>query len=185
MAITPFMMKKFGAIKTYLIANIYSLIPMGILYFIGLEFVDKGSVNSVEMAIILIFLFLNSLSGGMIGIIPPILIGDSIEWMEYKTYQRNEGVAFSIKTFMTKVTSALQSLLTTAALLAVHYVKPPEGVDFVKQSAETIRGLWAWYTIIPVLLSLLSLIPLVFYDLKGEKLDMVHSELQKRREENL
>ena len=183
MAITPFMMKKFGAIKTYLYANIYSLIPMGILYFIGLEFVDKGSVNGLEMGIILFFLFLNSLSGGIIGIIPPIMIADSIDWMEYKTYQRNEGVAFSIKTFMTKVTSALQSLLTTVALLAVHYVKPPEGVDFVAQSTSTIRGLWAWYTIIPVALSLLSIVPLLFYDLKGEKLETVHRELKKRREE--
>ncbi len=182
MALAPFFMKKFGAIKTYLIANIYSLIPMGLLYFIGLPFIANG-LGTVQQAVILVFLFLNSLSTGIIGIIPPILIADSIDWMEYKTYQRNEGVAFSIKTFMAKATSALQTKATTIALGMIHYIQPPAGTDFVVQSAETIKGLWAWYTIIPVALSLLSIIPLLFYDLKGEKLDEVHDELERRHTE--
>lgn len=181
MIFAPFFMKKFGAIKTYLIANIYSLIPMGILYFIGLTFVGKGEVGGAGLGIILVFIFLNSLSGGIIGIIPPILIADSIDWMEYKTGQRNEGVSFSIRTFMAKATSALQTKVSTIALVAVHYIQPPKGVDYVAQSAATVKGLWAWYTIIPVALSLISIIPLLFYDLKGKKLDTVHEELASRR----
>lgn len=183
MIFAPFFMKKFGAIKTYLIANVYSLIPMGILYFVGLGFVNNGEVSTLQLGIILVFIFLNSLSGGIIGIIPPIMIGDSIDWMEYKTGQRNEGVAFSIRTFMAKATSAFQTKVLTLALVAMHYVQPPQGTDFVAQSASTINGMWAWYTIIPIALSLFSIIPLFFYDLKGKKLDMVHDELARRREE--
>jgi Na+/melibiose symporter-like transporter len=184
MIFAPFFMKKFGAIKTYLIANIYSLIPMGVLYFIGLTFVGKGSVSSVGLTIILIFIFLNSLSNGIIGIIPPILIADSIDWMEYKTGQRNEGVSFSIRTFIAKATSAFQTKVSTIALVAIHYIQPPKGVDYVSQSASTIKGLWAWYTVLPVVLSLLSIVPLLFYDLKGEKLDKVHDGLAARRKSN-
>lgn len=42
--------------------------------------------------------------------------------------------------------------------------------------------LWAIVTIIPAVLNLLSLIPFIFYDLEGEKLDTIHRELAQRRE---
>lgn len=41
--------------------------------------------------------------------------------------------------------------------------------------------LWAIVTIIPAVLNLLSLIPFIFYDLEGEKLDTIHQELAQRR----
>lgn len=182
MVFIPFLMRKFGAIKTYLYTTIFSFIPMPILYFVGISFVGNGSVSTFQLIIILIFLAIGSMPNPIFTVITSILIADSIDWMEYKTGQRNEGVSFSIRTFMLKACSALQSKASAVALVLVHYVQPPKGVDYVAQSVSTIKGLWLWYTILPVALGLLSVVPLFFYDLKDEKLDKVHAELRRRRE---
>jgi sugar (glycoside-pentoside-hexuronide) transporter len=183
MVFIPFLMKKFGAIKTYLYCTLFSFIPMPILYFIGLTFIGKGSVTTLQLIIILIFIAIGSLPNPITTVITSILIADSIDWMECKTGQRNEGISFSIRTFMGKASSALQSKVAAIALIAIHYIQPPKGVDYVAQNVSTIKGLWAWYTILPVVLGLLSVVPLFFYDLKGDKLDTVHDTLRKRREE--
>lgn len=167
-AITPFLMKKFSGIKSYIIAMVYSLFPMGILYFLG--------YNNIPL--ILIFSFLNGLSGGVTGVVPSVLIADCVDYTEWKTGQRAEGVSFSVQTFMAKASAALQSFLGGYILKWIGYQAN------VPQTAQTKSGLWLMYTILPVVLSFASIIPLLFYDLKGEKLDTIRSELAERRKEN-
>ena len=43
--------------------------------------------------------------------------------------------------------------------------------------------LWAFFTIVPNVVGLLSVIPYFFYDLRGEKLEMIRAEMKIRREE--
>ena len=161
-------MKKFSGIKSYIIAMVYSLFPMGILYFLG--------YNNIPL--ILIFSFLNGLSGGVTGVVPSVLIADCVDYTEWKTGQRAEGVSFSVQTFMAKASAALQSFLGGYILKWIGYQAN------VPQTAQTKSGLWLMYTILPVVLSFASIIPLLFYDLKGEKLDTIRSELAERRKEN-
>lgn len=174
--ITPWMVRKFGAIKAYIIANIYTLIPMGLLYFIG-----YGNIP-----LILVFVFLMGLAGGTIGVIPTILIADCVDYMELQTGQRSEGVSFSVQTFMAKASSALQGWVSGLLLAAFCYVAPitVNGIATEQaQSASTMKGLWAMYTIIPALGSIFCVIPLLFYDLKGKKLEDVQLALKEKREQ--
>lgn len=167
-AITPFLMKKFGGIKSYIIALVYAFLPMGILYFIGYS----------SIPIILVFSFLNGLSAGVTSVVPSVLIADCVDYTEWKTGQRAEGVSFSIQTFMTKASAALQSYLGGIILKIIGYQAN------VPQTPATEKGLWLMYTILPVALSVFSVIPLFFYDLKGEKLEKVRSELKERRQKS-
>lgn len=165
---TPALVRRFGAIKTYIIANVYTLIPMAIMYFVGFK----------SIPVILIFLFLTGLSGGTIGVIPTILIADCVDYMEWQTGQRAEGVSFSVQTFMAKASAALQGW-ALGYLLAWAQTG---GADAVSYDPDK---LWSVYTIIPALGSVLCIIPLIFYDLKGEKLERVRRELPLRRKEKL
>ena len=141
---------------------------MAIMYFVGFK----------SIPVILIFLFLTGLSGGTIGVIPTILIADCVDYMEWQTGKRSEGVSFSVQTFMAKASSALQGW-ALGYLLAWAQVGGADAITYDPGK------LWSVYTIIPALGSVLCIIPLIFYDLKGEKLERVRRELPLRRQEIL
>ncbi len=116
-------------------------------------------------------------------VIPTKMIGDTVDYMEWKTKERSEGTSFSLLTFVSKLTGSLATAVSAALI-------PVIGLQEVNQDMVLPEGgelntrflLWAIVTIIPAVLNLLSLIPFIFYDLEGEKLDNIHRELAQRRE---
>ena len=44
------------------------------------------------------------------------MIGDTVDYMEWKTGKRNEGVSFSVLTFVGKLTGSLSTSVGTALL---------------------------------------------------------------------
>lgn len=100
-----------------------------------------------------------------------------------ETKERSEGTSFSLLTFVSKLTGSLATAVSAALI-------PVIGLQQVNQDMVLPEGgelntrflLWAIVTIIPAVLNLLSLIPFIFYDLEGEKLDTIHRELAQRRE---
>lgn len=174
MALTPKLVRRFGAIQTYIIATVAGTIPFTIEFFIGFQ----------NIWMLMLFSFLFTLMISPMGVVSTLLISDCVDYMEYKTGQRSEGISFSVQTFMSKATAALQSLVVGLLLAAFAYAKPIE-VDGVLveqvQSAYTQQGIWAMYTIIPSLGSIFSIIPLLFYPLKKEEMGRINKELESRR----
>ncbi len=56
---------------------------------------------------------------------------------------------------------------------------------------ETVKGahtdlwIWALYILVPHMLSLLSVIPYLFYDLRGEKLAQIRSDLKGKKSRSI
>lgn len=179
--LVPPMVKKFGAIKTFLIANVVWILPTGLMFLVRPDTLLKP----MNIVILFVLLFVASFAGGVIGILPTLLIADCVDYMEWKTNQRNEGVSFATQTFMAKVQSAMQSFAVGLLLVAVQFVQPVQeaGGDIIQQvqSASTLNGIWAMYTIIPAIGYVFCIIPLLFYDLKGKKLAQIQADLAQRR----
>lgn len=116
-------------------------------------------------------------------VIPTKMVGDTVDYMEWKTHKRNEGMTFSLLTFMSKLTGSLSTALATAIIPLIGLQQV--GSDMVLQengAVNTRFWLWGLVTAIPAVLNLLSLIPYIFYDLEGEKLETIHSDIKVRRE---
>lgn len=117
-------------------------------------------------------------------VIPTKMIGDSVDYVEWQTGERNEGTSFSLLTFVSKLTGSLATAVSAALIpvIGLQKVGPemilPEGGEI-----NTRFLLWAIVTIIPAVLSLFSLIPYFFYDLEGEKLETIHKDLIARHED--
>ena len=148
-----------------------------------------GSRHYTDMKVIVPLLMLQSAAGGIGssvgGVIPTKMISETVEYMEYKTGKRNEGMAFSVLTFMGKLTGTLAASLGTALIPFVGLVRDEAQEMMVIAENSPINTqfwLWALITIIPSVLGLLSLIPYKFYDLEGEKLKMIQEENRKRQE---
>ena len=174
MAVTPWFIRKFGPWKTYLWSIILYMIPFTILYFIGFQ----------NLTMIVIFSFLYVVTTGPHNIVPPILIADCVDYMEFKTGQRAEGVSFAVQTFMVKAIAAFQSLFVGLMLAWFGYVEPRlVNGSLVEQAQSTFtqNGIWAMYTIIPSLGCLLCIVPLLFYKLRGKRMDDIREQLAMKR----
>ncbi len=125
-----------------------------------------------------------SICGSIKAVIPTKMIGETVDYMEWKTGERNEGMGFSILTFIGKLTGSLSTTIGTALMPVIgltqinaeEWTLPASGAD------RTCFLMWALVTCIPTLLGLLSLIPYKFYDLEGEKLETIQREIVERRE---
>ncbi len=179
----PKLKKKFDNKQIVLLNIICRAVVSTLVFLIGLGFYNT---NIVVISVLLmiqnfVFSFFNTINM----VIPTEMIGDTVDYMEWKTGERNEGVSFSVLTFVGKLTGSLSTSLGTALL-------PLIGLSFVKNAAGeqvTIKGehtdlyIWALFTIIPYLLGLLSIIPYLFYDLTGKKLEGIRADMKVRREQ--
>jgi Na+/melibiose symporter-like transporter len=117
-------------------------------------------------------------------VIPTEMIGDTIDYMEWKTGERNEGVSFSVLTFVGKLTGSISGSIG-------NFLLPIVGLSFVEISATetlTVKAysytdtlIWGMFTLAPAILGLLPLIPYIWYDLTGDKLNKVREEMAERR----
>lgn len=170
--------------KQIVILNLVCRFVVGTLVFIaGLNFYNT---NILVISVLLmiqnfIFSFFNTINM----VIPTEMIGDTVDYMEWKTGERNEGVSFSVLTFVGKLTGSASTALGTALLpvIGLTFVKNAAGESIAVKGEHTDLFIWALYTCVPYLLGLLSVIPYLFYDLTGKKLETIRSEMKIRREE--
>lgn len=128
----------------------------------------------------LIFSFFNTINM----VIPTEMIGDTIDYMEWKTGERNEGVSFSVLTFVGKLTGSVSTSVATAILpfIGLTY-KTVNGVQTTVKGDHTDLWIWAFFILIPQVLGLLGLIPYIWYDLTGNKLEKIRADLKEKHEE--
>lgn len=178
----PKLKKKFDN-KQIVIMNILCRLVVGAAVFtIGLNFYNSSIVGVSILLMVqnFIFSFFNTINM----VIPTEMIGDTVDYMEWKTGERNEGVSFSVLTFVGKMTGSISLSLGTALLgvIGLSFTKNEMGQSIPVKGEKTDLYIWALFTLIPHILGLLSLIPYLFYDLTGEKLQMIRKEVKERRE---
>lgn len=128
----------------------------------------------------------SSICGSINAVIPTKMIGETVDYMEWKTGERNEGMGFSILTFISKLTGSLSTTIGTALMpvIGLTQVNAEEWTLPAESADRTCFLMWALITCVPTLLGLLALIPYKFYDIEGEKLITIQNDLAKRRGDN-
>ena len=121
---------------------------------------------------------------GAVSIAQTSIFCDSIDYMEWQTGKRMEGVAFSMQTFFTKVSSGITMALTTGSLALLGYkaVEDSATVFIGTQTAAFDTWIWPLAMLTPAIASLLYIIPLLFIRYTPEKRAVVERELKERRE---
>lgn len=183
MAICPFLIKKMGEKKVYLLMSFYGF-AVSILSFIIGYFWFRNPDNMILTVLFYASLFLIGLQFGAVTLMPMIMTADCVDYYEYETGKRMEGAAYSILTLTIKVCLAL------GTALGLVFVQVSGYSDAVSQiTAGTLSGfdvhtkdiIFFAYTAVPGILALLSTIPMFKYDIVGEKKAKIASELSARR----
>jgi Na+/melibiose symporter-like transporter len=103
------------------------------------------------------------------------MIADTMDWLEWRSGERNEGVPFASLTFVSKLMGALATLAFGLVIAAVGYSK---GVPVTLAIRE---GVWMSITLVPALGCLADVLPFAFYPLTERKLAGLAPELLARR----
>ena len=159
MALTPLLIKKFDERKVFVAMSVYGFVASIAAFF-------AGTATNFHLGALIPTLFLVGLQFGAVNIMPMVMVADSVDYYEYKTGRRTEGVAYAVLSFSVKVTLALGSAVCLATVFSdlVGYSATAAEYTF-----ETKRGVYFAYTIIPGITSILAAVPILFYDLVGAK----------------
>ncbi len=148
------------------------------IFLCGLKFYTNPFVAVPLLAIQGVF---NGLFSSISMVIPTKMIGDTIDYMEWKTGKRNEGMSFSLLTFISKLTGSLSTAFATILMPIIGLSQVGSDMVLTTGTANTKLWLWGLVTCIPAILNLVSLVPYIFYDLGGNKLTEIRTELNKIR----
>lgn len=173
-------LKKFSTKQTYILFCIYGASSLSILFL-----VSRGiGFNSGLIIPFLILNFFCGLQHGNTNVTPNIMIADCVDEIEYKTGKRQDGLAYAGYGLFSKVASAFTKGLGPWLLYkwSGYMVSTDANVAYAAQSNATLNKMLAIYTIIPAIFVILQAVPIVFYDMVGEKKEMITKALVERRE---
>jgi len=149
-----------------------------VVYFIG-----YGNIY-----VLIPFLFICAVPFGVINTLCYAMTGDTLDYMEWKTGFRNNGMGQATQTFVNKFDNAIATSGVVLAYilmgLDVNTLMASSGGAGVSalDMAPGIRGgFFMMISLIPAVSLLLSIIPILFYDLEGEKKERITRELAERR----
>lgn len=173
-------LKKFSTKQTFILFSVYGASSLSILFLIsrGIGFND---------GLIIPFLILNFFCGlqhGNTNVTPNIMIADCVDEIEYKTGKRQEGLAYAGYGLFSKIASAFTKALGPWLLYtwSGYLVSTDANVAYAAQADTTLNKLLMIYTIIPAVFVILQAVPIFFYDMVGEKKEMITKALIERRE---
>lgn len=177
-----FALKKFSTKKAYILFCCYGASALAILFF-----VSKGiGFNSTLIVPFLILNFFCGIQHGNTNVTPNIMIADCIDEMEYKTGKRQEGLAYAGYGLFSKIASAFTKSLAPFLVYtwSGYAFSNSANIAYAPQDNSTLNKFLAIYTIIPAIFVVAQFIPILFYDMVGEKKDRITAALAERRAQN-
>lgn len=127
------------------------------------------------------FMTIGGLGLGAYNTLPYPMVGDSLDYLEWKTGERMEGICFSWNSFVTKFNNAVGALGVIVGLMVIGYVQPEMSGEYLPQTESVKDGMFALATLVPAIGFALSLIPMLFYDYTGKRKERILEELAERR----
>ncbi|RJS62969.1 MFS transporter [Priestia filamentosa] len=159
-----FLFKKFGKRNLAMIGGVVSIIGALIIW------IDPESISMVSIGS-----FIRGLGGAPLGVAAFVMLADSVEYGEWKTGIRTEGLALSAGTFGEKVGTGIGGMVLGALMGLAGYVGGQ-----AEQTVSALTSIKLLFIHVPIILSILSIILLYFYKL-DKKYPTIIKELNERK----
>lgn len=182
MLFMPSLMKKYESKDIVVKTSLFGFAASVVTSVVGF-FVVKGNL---PVYVCIPFMIISSIPVGVLNIASYAMIADSLDYMEWQTGFRDTGLASACQGFINKLGNALATTGVIVMYLAIN-LNPSEmlsstaAIDVNTLSIGTRYAMFSLVSIIPGLSLILSVIPLKFYDLVGEKKAKITSDLIEQR----
>ncbi len=167
--LVPWMSKKFTKKWAYVAVHVFGGIVMGIMYFVGYDATWKLVVAAIGLILL-------GIPQGVNNIITYAMIGDTVDYLEWKTGERGEGICFAMQTLMNKVGMAVGAFIGVISFSAA-------GIDAETGyiSAEGANTLWNMLVLSGVISMFACAIPMFFYKVTEKRQAEMVAEIAERK----
>lgn len=161
-----------GMKKTLILAQVSCIFIRIISYFVGYKSVGRFLVVTLLVG-------LQSIPAFMVNIAHRSLMSDSIDYVEYTTGKRTEGITFSMQNFATKIGESLSLLIKGKLLTVVGY---NQNIAMTAQNSVFMKWQWPMFILGPAVGAILYLCAIVFVKDDKEQRKQIEHELKLRRD---
>ncbi len=137
------------------------------------------------------FMLISAIPLGVINNVSFAMVCDCLDYMEWETGFRNNGLGSACQSFVNKIGNAFATVMIIVMYIIVNIDVAQLNVGSGEAVAQAINSLsstqnfamFSLVTLVPGLSLLLCAVPLFFYDLTGKKKEKVFTELAQLRKE--
>ncbi len=167
--LVPWMSKKFTKKWAYIIVHLFGGLVMGVMYFVGYD-------EPWKLVIAAIGLVLLGIPQGVNNIITYAMIGDTVDYLEWKTGERGEGICFAMQTLINKIGMAVGAFIGVISFAAAG-INAETGYI----SAEGAQTLWNMLVLSGVISMFACAVPMFFYTITEKKQAQMVAEIEARK----
>lgn len=175
MLLMPLLFRKFNYKQIIIFTSLLGAAASMIVWFLGYE----------RFWLCVPFFVISCIPLGAINVCSFAMIGDCLDYMEWKTGARLTGLGSAIQSFVTKFGNAISTSFIIVMYMIVNLNVADINASVTAnplEMTEAVRtGMFSLISIIPAVSLLLCTVPLFFYDLVGEKKDRITKELAEQR----
>ena len=167
--LVPWMSKKFTKKWAYIAVHLFGGVVMAVMYFVGYDAPWKLVVCAIALVLL-------GIPQGVNNIITYAMIGDTVDYLEWKTGERGEGICFAMQTLINKIGMAVGAFIGVISFAAA-------GIDAETGyiSAEGARTLWNMLVLSGVISMFACAVPMFFYTLTEKRQAEMVTEIAARK----
>lgn len=170
--------RHFNNKRLLILSNLSASAIQFALFLIGIKHYSELKIMLPAM---IICNCLTALFAGMLNTLPTEMLTEAADYAEWKTGIRIEGIAFSLKISTVKIYGTIAQGIAAFLLSIIGYTASQAGQTAVQTDIVQQR-IWAVYSLIPVIIRILSIIPMLFYNIVEDERNRMFEELKKQRE---
>ena len=165
--LVPWMTKRFTKKWTYIIVHLFGGVIMTIMYFVGYDTPTKLIISGIGLVLL-------GIPQGVNNIMTYAMIGDTVDYLEWKTGERGEGICFAMQTLINKIGMAVGAFIGVMAL------------DIAKINTKTYEvgnepALWNVLVLSGAISMFACAIPMFFYSLTEKRQRELVAEIEARK----
>ena len=168
--LVPWMTKKFTKKWAYTGVHIFGAIVMFAMYFIGYDAPWKLVLCGIGLVLL-------GIPQGVNNIITYAMIGDTVDYLEWKTGERGEGICFAMQTLINKVGMAVGAFIGVMAFSWAGI--NPEATPAIQPEGEQL--LWNVLILAGALSMVGTVIPMFFYKITEKRQAEMVAEVEARK----
>ena len=149
---------------------------MLIMYFMWNS--ETGSLSQGGLIVCIVCMVIIGIPQGISNIMTYAMIGDTVEYLEWKTGERAEGICFAMQTFINKIGMAAGAFIGVLAY-SMSNISPsnPGG----SMTTEGLNKLWNMLVLSGVISFILCVIPMFFYTITEKRQKELVEEIAARK----
>ena len=168
--LVPWLSKKFTKKWTYIAVHLFGGVVMTIMYFVGYDAKWKLIVAAIALVCL-------GIPQGVNNIVTYAMIGDTVDYLEWKTGERGEGICFAMQTLINKIGMAVGAFI---GVFSYNWA----GCNPVTNTCENPQLLWNLLVLSGVISMFACAIPMFFYKITEKRQKEMVDEIAARKAAN-